>query len=328
MFGSLDGASGIVLAVSGGPDSTALLHLASAWRPASVPVWVATVDHGLRPQAAEEAQAVATTASRLGLPAAVLRWGGPKPDRGLQRHARKARYDLLLGFAREVGASHLVTAHTLDDQAETMLMRLAAGSGPAGLAGMRTLSRRDDVLLARPLLGLRKAVLVALCRERGWPFVEDPANHDPRFARSRWRRLAPALAAEGLTADRLGHLAARLDRIEQALETCVARTTQECMQDADATSRRFDAKLLTQPDELVLRMLQAALRAVAPRGTPRLNRLEHLGAALRQAHSDGLALRRTLQGCTVSLDRKGGIAICVEPPRHRGRHPSATFQPR
>lgn len=327
MFDSLAGASGIVLAVSGGPDSTALMHLAATWRPAGMPMRVATVDHGLRPEAAGEAQGVVAAASRLDLPGAVLRWDGAKPDRRLQERARAARYDLLLGFARDVGASHLVTAHTLDDQAETLLMRLAAGSGPTGLAGMRALSRRGGLVLARPLLGLRKSALVALCRERDWPFFEDPANGDTRFARARWRQLAPVLAAEGLTAERLGHLAARLARAEAALDHSVASVVRACARDANRASRRFAAQLLDQPDELVLRILQSALRSAAPQAAPRLNRLEHLLAAIRQARSENRRLRRSLQGCTVTLDPGGGLTICVEPPRRSSQPRGSNVSP-
>src|SRR5690606_4990568 len=116
--------------------------------------------------------------------------------------ARDARYRLLIQCAREEGASHLVTAHTLDDQAETVLIRLARGSGLAGLAGMRAERDREGIRHARPLLASPKAALLDLCREQGWPFVEDPSNLDPRFARARWRRIMPLLAEEGLTAER------------------------------------------------------------------------------------------------------------------------------
>src|SRR5690606_3498551 len=122
---------------------------------------------------------------------------------------REARYRLLVQCAREAGASHLVTAHTLDDQAETILMRMARGSGLAGLAGMRAETDREGICHVRPLLEWPKASLLTLCREQGWAFVGDPSNEDARFARVRWRRIMPLLAEEGLTAERLARLGER-----------------------------------------------------------------------------------------------------------------------
>lgn len=330
LFGSLGAARGLVLAVSGGPDSTALMHLAAAWQPPGLPMHVATVDHGLRPEARHEAEAVMAAAARLGLPATLLTWDGPKPERRLQERARAARYDLLAGFAGETDASHIVTAHTLDDQGETLLMRLAAGSGPAGLAGMRALTRRGEHLLARPLLGIRKATLVALCQERGWSYAEDPGNADARFARARWRQLAPLLAAEGMTPERLGQLAARLARAETALRACAEAAARGSARTSPQGTRSFAAELFEEPDDLVLRVIDAALATMGSGVPPRLARLERLLGMLRQALRNRQPVRRTLRGCCVTLDDAGCLAIAPEPPRRRGRGEAgpAIFQAR
>jgi tRNA(Ile)-lysidine synthase len=125
-----------LVAVSGGPDSTALMHALARWAPeAGCSVLAATIDHGLRPGSRAEAEAVAADASALGLEHRILTWSGPKPGARLQERAREARYGLLTGLARQEAAA-VATAHTLDDQAETVLLRLAAGSGIAGLAGI------------------------------------------------------------------------------------------------------------------------------------------------------------------------------------------------
>ena len=108
-------------------------------------------------------------------------WTGPKPATGIQEAARKVRYRLLVAAAKQAGCTHLVTGHTLDDQAETVLMRLAAGTGLTGLAGMRAAIDRDGIRHVRPLLDVRKAALVDACRREGWPFVEDPSNADERL---------------------------------------------------------------------------------------------------------------------------------------------------
>ena len=143
LFKPLARASALVLAVSGGADSTALLVLAARWRAArkTGPTLVAvTIDHGLRPESAAEARAVKRLAGRLGVQHRTLRWGGQKPKTGLQQAARIARYGLLAAFARTVRANHILTAHTLDDQAETVLIRMTRGSGISGLGGMRSMT--------------------------------------------------------------------------------------------------------------------------------------------------------------------------------------------
>ncbi|MGH6676888.1 MAG: tRNA lysidine(34) synthetase TilS, partial [Xanthobacteraceae bacterium] len=175
LFRGLEGLGGLVIAVSGGPDSTALLILAAAWakrlhRPPKL--LAVTVDHGLRAQAGAEAAAVKRLARRLGIPHRTLRWRGQKPKTGLQEAARLARYELLGRTALAAGYAHVLTAHTLDDQAETVLFRLARGSGLTGLAGMANASflptaKGRRIFLLRPLLPLPKTRLVATLRAAG-----------------------------------------------------------------------------------------------------------------------------------------------------------------
>ncbi|MGP9819144.1 tRNA lysidine(34) synthetase TilS, partial [Salinarimonas sp. NSM] len=211
--------TGLILAISGGPDSVALMRLAAPLaRETGTSTRVVTIDHALRPGSAAEALRVAAWASEVGLPHEIRAWPGEKPIRGVQDAARAARYALLAEAARAAGAGAILTAHHRDDQAETVLMRLCAGSGPAGLAGMRPRADLDGLVLARPFLDLPKARLVATCVAREWDFVQDPSNAAPRFARARLRRIAPLLAAEGLGPVRLARLAARAARAEDALE--------------------------------------------------------------------------------------------------------------
>src|SRR6185436_11157971 len=139
LFADLSDAPVLILAVSGGPDSTALMWLAARWRAGAKhgPKLIAvTIDHGLREESAPEALAVKRLAKTLNVEHRTLRWTGRKPKTGIQEAARNARYRLLAGAARKAGAGHILTAHTLDDQAETVLFRLARGSGVSGLAGM------------------------------------------------------------------------------------------------------------------------------------------------------------------------------------------------
>lgn len=181
---------GLLLAVSGGPDSMAMLTLARAAGIAGL--HVATVDHRLRAEAAAEAAMVADHARSLGLPHATLTPGAPIEGASLQAAARRARYGLLADHARNVGVAHIATAHHADDQAETFLMRAARGSGIAGLAGVRARTIIEGSVVVRPLLDWRRAELRAIVRRADVPFVDDPSNHDPAHDRTRFRRLLDA----------------------------------------------------------------------------------------------------------------------------------------
>ncbi len=330
-FEGLTQEAALLVAVSGGPDSVALLALLASWAqmPGRPPLHAATVDHGLRPESASEAAAVAGLCAKLGVGHSTLHWDGVKPASGVQAEARRARYALLANEARRLGDATLVTAHTLDDQAETMLMRLAHGSGPSGLAGMRERSEVNGIALVRPLLGFSKARLVATAEARGLPFVSDPSNSDQRFERVRWREAMPVLAEQGLTAERLGRLAERLARLDAAADEQARKALDRmALPDRGGEGRlRLDfSALASEPEEVVLRVLALALDGVVPGGDgrSRLERLEACGAALIAATRAGLALRRTLSGCVLSLGRDGVLAVQMEPPRRRGVHSSAS----
>jgi tRNA(Ile)-lysidine synthase len=321
LFASLEPATGVVAAVSGGPDSIALVDLLAAWAGlrAGRRVVAATVDHGLRPEAGGEAALAGRVANDLGLAHQVLPWTGEKPRTGLQEAARAARYALLAEFARREGASHLVTAHSLDDQAETILMRLSRGSGLLGAAGMRPLVERHGILHARPLLGWRKAALVAHCRERGLPFVEDPSNRDPRFARARWRRILPQLEAEGLGPERLAAFAERAARADEALEYKARAALEAACLGGD---RYGGSAFRDEPFEVALRALALALGEAVPSAERlRLQRVEACLDAIRTALAAGSRLRRTIGGAVISVDRSGNLAVSPEPLRRRGRYP-------
>jgi tRNA(Ile)-lysidine synthase len=313
---------GILLAVSGGPDSSALMHAAAALREATgASVQVATVDHGLRPGSDTEAEAVGQAARTLGLPHAILPWSGSKPGTGLQDAARTARYALLAAHAEAVGAGLVLTAHTQDDQAETVLMRLAAGSGPAGLAGMRAeRGLAPGLTLGRPFLHLPKSALVAWCDARGIAYLRDPANRNPRFARARLRESWPVLEREGLTPARLARLAERAARDEAALRSAAERALDTALLPggpAGAILCLDGAALAALPDAVALRCLDLALSRAggAPRRLERLEALvlESLLPALRR----GVPVRRTLAGLLVAAATDGTVSLAPAPPRRR-----------
>ncbi len=319
LFAYLVSAPAIVLAVSGGPDSTALLFLAARWRQArkrGPKLLAVTVDHGLRAGSAAEAKQVARLARSLGVPHRILRWTGAKPRSGLQEKARMARYRLLSEAAVNTGASHILTAHTLDDQAETVLMRLLRGSGPAGLAGMRQRTHLGRIILFRPFLDVPKARLMATLRQAKIPFADDPSNRDTRFTRVRMREVLPALAGEGLDAERLALLARRLRRAEAALESAVDKASELFTQPWSADhpielqTRHFGAL----PAEVALRLLGRAVAFAGNEGPVELAKLEALHAAIIAKNPARARFRRTLAGAMVTVTPEG-LTVERAPPR-------------
>ena len=320
-------APALVLAVSGGPDSLALMWLAARWRRAvkKGPRLVAvTVDHGLRKEAAREARDVRQLAKALNVEHRTLRWRGEKPKTGLPSAARDARYRLLARAARSCGASHIFTAHTRDDQAETVIMRLSRGSGIAGLAAMARQSDRDGVVLARPFLDVPKSRLIATLEKAGVPFADDPTNHDPRFTRPRLRALMPALAAEGADARGLVRLAARLARANAALDVMTDGAERYLASiDGVSSTAGFDlAAFGALADEIRVRLLMRAINRAGHEGPAELGKVEALLQAMDQAIAAGrsragrIRMKQTLAGAVISI-QNNRIHIVPAPPRGR-----------
>jgi tRNA(Ile)-lysidine synthase len=321
LFDDLSDIPCLLIAVSGGPDSTALLWLAARWRgrrKAGPKLVAVTVDHGLRPEGALEAKAVKRFARELGIEHRTLRWTGAKPKSGLQEAARDARYLLLARAARRAGARHVLTAHTLDDQAETVLFRLARGSGIAGLSGMARVVALGDLLLVRPLLALPKVRLLATLKTAGVTFAEDPSNRDPRFTRTRLRNVLPVLAGEGLDATRFATFARRAARANRAIEMVTAVAAERLIAAPASSPGRIviDAEgFETLPEEIALRLLGRVVDSVGDEGPAELGKLESLLNAITQSlRPGGKMLRRTLAGALVTAG-KGRFCVERAPPR-------------
>ncbi|WP_375778538.1 tRNA lysidine(34) synthetase TilS [Bradyrhizobium sp. ma5] len=324
LFAGLARAPAIVLAVSGGPDSVALMWLVARWRRALAqgPRLVAvTVDHGLRPEAAREARDVKRLARSLELPHHTLRWSGTKPNAGLPAAARTARYGLLAQAARKHGATHILTAHTRDDQAETLLMRMLRGSGVAGLSAMARETERDGIMLTRPLLDISKARLIATLKKARISFADDPTNRDPSFTRPRLRALMPLLAEEGGNARNLARLAARIARANAALEVLVDGAERDlALKSEDNLDAGFDAALFAMmPEEIRLRLLKRAIDRTGHEGPAELGKVETLLAAVDEVVNQPLGkreskLKQTLAGAVISV-ASGRIRISPAPPR-------------
>ena len=323
LFAALIDEPALVLAVSGGPDSTALLVLTARWRKRhrrGPTLLAVTIDHGLRPESRREAVMVKQLARRLGVAHRTMRWTGRKPATALQEKARAARYVRLAEAARRVQARCVLTAHTLDDQAETVLFRMARGSGLTGLAAMAPVTPMAGIFIVRPLLDLAKARLIATLRADSIPFAEDPSNKDPRFTRPRLRALMPVLAREGLGAKRFAVLARRLRRADVSIETVVEdvihRLAPGLWSDRGpiAIERKCFADLT---EEIALRLLGRAIARVGDEGPVELGKLESLTVAARAvvlSDPPHATFRRTLAGALVTL-RRDRLTVERAPPR-------------
>src|ERR1700710_418373 len=325
LFADWKTAPAIVLAVSGGPDSSAMMWLAARWRrvlkrgPQLIAV---TIDHGLRPEAAREARDVKRLAKTLDLPHRTLRWSGVKPKTGLPAAARAARYRLLAQAARAGGATHILTAHTRDDQAETLLMRMLRGSGLAGLAAMARESEREGVWLARPLLDVPKSQLVATLNRAKIAYADDPTNRDAAYTRPRLRALMPALAEEGGDSRNLARLASRLARANAAVEILADGAERYLALRGRGPDPGLDANMFAaeafaaMPEEIRVRLLLRAIDRVGHEGPAELGKVEALLSALDRAAAEAAAkrgpnlnrpnlkrtrLKQTLAGALVSL---------------------------
>lgn len=322
LFTPLSSFASLALAVSGGADSMALMLLVARWLACSRDrppprVIVLTVDHGLRPESAAEAAEVAAEAGRFGFAHRTLTWLGDKPATGRQAAARAARYRLLAEAMASAGCEALVTAHTADDQAETLLMRLARGSGVDGLAAIAPAATLAGVRVLRPLLRVSRLRLVATLAAAGVRWIEDPSNADPAYERVRLRQAAPLLAGLGLTAEMLAMSAGRLERARLALDW-VTESVQpgKLAIDPSGVARIEHAFLQTAPEELGLRLLQRALDlAGEPGREPQLGKLEAALTALRGEAAAGL----TLHGAQIQVQEPDDPSAHVLVWREHGR---------
>ena len=303
--------SHLTLAVSGGGDSMALMHLAAQWAEArAVQCHVVTIDHGLRSGSASEAKFVAQAAAEIGLTHNTLRWADWDGQGNLQDQARQARYRLL-DDAR--GASQLVLmGHTLDDQAETFLMRLKRGSGVDGLAGIPacrfvgSAAEDDGYWVLRPLLGIKRQALREYLGENKVRWVEDPSNQDTHYERIQMRQLINKISKGGLGASVLAETAARMGQAKEALDQQLSRLARDLVQEYHGDLTIDLQALLKEPTEISDRLLAAALCWVSS------NPYRPRYAALRrcsEAVTGGAA--QALHGCLL-YPWKGKLRITRE----------------
>ncbi len=292
----------LVLAVSGGADSLALMILCHEWlieNSLSLSLYVASVDHGLRPEAKDECALVAELAAQRGLPHATLTWRNNVSASNIQARARDARYQLLSDYAKSLGCRSIAVAHHRDDQAETFIMRLLRGSGVTGLGAMRVKQPVGDLTLVRPLLDIPKSRLLASLRARDLQWIEDPSNHSDAYMRVRMRKLLPQLAQEGGDASRLAATARRLQRADAALDGVASVFFLRHMRPEPGCALSMDpADFMSLEEEFRLRLLRMMLVHVAgPAYPPREEKLIAIDAALLGMRETKIFDKRTMGGC-------------------------------
>lgn len=316
LFAPVAASRTIALAVSGGADLLALLDAIDRWRrragrPEAV---VLTVDHGLRPQSAGEAEMVVDIAKQRGMPVRLLATSGPAPRSDIEAEARQARYRLLLGAAREARASHLLLAHHRDDQAETFLMRLQRGSGVFGLSAMRRMVDAGGLMIFRPFLDIPRSRLAATTAAAGLAAVDDPMNSDPRFLRARIRQIMPTLAGVGIGPSELALTAARFATAADAIDAATDRFIEASVVISElAVARIVLAAFRAEPEEIRLRFLVRLMMAIGGEPyPPRFQRLKALHDGLLGAGHG--RFKRTLSGVVAEV-RSGSVLFYREAGR-------------
>jgi tRNA(Ile)-lysidine synthase len=296
----------VAVALSGGPDSLALMLLADRWaRERGGAAYGVTVDHGLRRESREEARCVAGWLTCRGIPHAILRWEGEKPASGIQEAARAARYELLANWCRDRGVLHLLTAHHPEDQAETYMIRNRAGSGADGLAAMPAVRELAGCRLVRPLLAIPRARLAAFLSAEQQPFLIDPSNLNPAFERARLRAAASAaVSIDEIIGETRTNAQRRIAR-EAALDRLVGRVV--ALHPAGFAD--IDADLLATADDDIAERLLARVAACigGKRYPPRRARRAGLRGGLRAAPQRA----RTLGGCRF-VPWRGRILVLRE----------------
>lgn len=314
------GEGDIAVGVSGGADSMALCFALSEYfkDSAAVTIHALSVNHGLRVEGLAEAQHVAEQLKSLpNVEHHILTWAHEtKPDARIQEKARAARYDLMKTYMRAHNITMLFLGHHMDDQAETLLFRLAKGSGLDGLSCMSAVQKMEnDFILCRPMLGLNKVDMVAFCEERGVDFIDDPSNNCDDYARVRLRKSRDILAEEGLSSKRLFVASKRFSRARKALDLIANNAFDECIFENKSSRVVFKISgLISYPEEIVLRVIlkaMAHLQNDTGYGT-RLERVENLCADLMKPNT---FRKRTLGGIIFDCRNKDDqLILSLENP--------------
>lgn len=303
----------IAVGVSGGADSLGLCFALSRYFSSrdDFMIYAITVDHRLRPEAAQEAEQVAGMLADLNnVEHVTLVWDyDKKPVSKIQEEARNARFSIARGYMHEKGIEHLFLGHHQDDQAETFLFRLAKGSGLDGLACMSAVQEREGVKICRPMLGISKDMIVAYCEDLGLDFINDPSNEDDRYARVRMRKIMELLSQEGLSAQRLSRTAMRMGRAREALENMAQKLHEKCLfcDNSNRIVYKF-SELKINEKEVFLRVLVLAVGKLAKKKDygVRMKKMERLFHSL---YYEDVFEKQTLGGVVFEVDLKKDYLI-------------------
>ena len=309
-IGGFEPSPRLAVAVSGGVDSMALLRLCHEWTRARNGLVIAlTVNHYLRHESTQEVQKIKQWLMALGIEHTVLVWEGPKPTTAVQEIARKERYRLLIEACKQRRILHLLLGHQREDQAETLLQRLAKGSGMIGLAAMTCIQERDVVRVIRPLLSIPKQRLKATCRVANQRWLEDPSNYSEKFARGRVRQIAQTLSGVGYSSANLARSARRLGRTRAEWEMSMASLSAKIISiyPEGYLSLKIE-ELMTISSEMALFVLERCCsvigRCLYP---PRRHKLERLYRALQEARKKQDSFSYTLAGCRILGQKRHSI---------------------
>lgn len=298
----------LAVAVSGGPDSLALMDLLYHWAAErKIEIHALTVDHGLRPEAKAEAEKVdAMCRSYSNLSHQILEWKPKeKPISRVQENAREARYKLISTYMQAHKIKYLFLGHHMDDQAETFLFRLAKGSGLKGLSCMSSMQDLDSgITLCRPLLDVQKNNLIEYCKEKKLDFINDPSNESEDFARVRLRKSMTILEKEGFSAKRLSKTVQRLERAENALDQIAKKIFHNSILETETSRAVLNYDLLKkQPLEIGFRVLLMTMEQLGGKGKAYAPRMEKTEKLFDDMMKPDAFRKRTLGG--IIFERKG-----------------------
>ena len=315
LFGIPNTALGV--AVSGGGDSVALLRMLATRGDG---IRAVTVDHALRAESAAEAVQVATLCQTLGVPHTTLKWKGWDKSGNFQDKARQARLQLISTWATQQNITHIALGHTLDDQAETVLLRLARGSGVDGMAGMAARRRDKSLTWVRPLLHARRDELRGYLVKNNVTWIDDPSNDNPKYDRVKARQALALLSDLGINAEGLVATAAHMRDARDALERATLSLADECAEITEAGEVRLNFETFNAaPDELRFRLLSATLQWISGEGyRPRFDSLR--GVLDRLDSQNG----QTLHGCVIR-SLSGNIVVRREPSKVQAPCPTSAI---
>ncbi len=303
----------IALAVSGGPDSTAMMQIAALSKKLkNNNVTVIVVDHGLREESKNEANIVGQNAKLLGFKFKILKWDGVKPKTRIQEIARKTRYKLMTSWCKKKGIEKLFLAHHLDDQVETFLMRLGKGSGVDGLAVMNYVTEISSLKLVRPFLEIPKTRFIKILSITNLEWISDPSNFNSDYKRSRIRKILPILSKEGINSKQIGLVIKRMRSAKDALNTQTNILLKKYLSNVDNVAYFLNKELLkdVKEKEILLRVLEKIFMNIS--GSiypPRRNKLENIISWILKNNN---IKAKTLTGVVVRK-RKSELIFYREP---------------